>query len=293
MYHCLSQCDAQKLKKAGFEAGPYEHALEFGRAYYFDEDVYVIGGKAAAQIQSPHRAQLAETGFWLPSDSHLWYWLQLHHIDTTLQWDHQEEAFHVTGIDHTSGENTMGVILTCFMPCISWYIKSANPPCGAIRRPVICDWKSYQKAARPLSLSIWIRPSGNCFIGKEGNPMRYSNKSFWRKIMPVDWSYTTKLAIPECINALINEEGTFGGNPLNLHTYRCVRYSENQLHIIFHGPQFGKARHTEYMIFFTRGNGVTRIDFHFQHELLRCPPFTSVQELDMFMSEKVNASRII
>ena len=88
--------------------------------------------------------------------------------------------------------------------------------------------------------------------------------------MPVDWSYKSKLTVPEWIDALINEAGTFGGNPLKLHTCRWVKCSENQLHIIFHGPRFGKARHTEDMMFYTQGNGVALIDFHYKRELLRC-----------------------
>ena len=38
----LVQCDAQKLKKSGFEVEAYEDALELGRTYYLDEDDYVI-----------------------------------------------------------------------------------------------------------------------------------------------------------------------------------------------------------------------------------------------------------
>ncbi len=49
MYHYLSQLDAQKLKKAGFEVGAYGHALELGRTYFYDENIYIIGGKAAAK----------------------------------------------------------------------------------------------------------------------------------------------------------------------------------------------------------------------------------------------------
>ena len=110
MYHYLPHCDAQKLKKSGFEVGAYEYALELGRTYYFDEDDYVIGGKATSidKMQYSHHDQLAATGYWLPSDSHLWRWLQLNHIDVTLKWDHQEEVFFVTGIDNTSAEKYHG-----------------------------------------------------------------------------------------------------------------------------------------------------------------------------------------
>ena len=116
-------------------------------------------------------------------------------------------------------------------------------------------------------------------------------ESFWRKMMKVDWAYTTGLSIPECVTALVCEEGTFGEDPLNLHTYRCVLCGENQLYIVFHGPHFGKARHTEYRIVFTQGNGFTHVDFHFLHEMLGFPPFTSVQELDLFLSQKLGAAR--
>ena len=110
--------------------------------------------------------------------------------------------------------------------------------------------------------------------------------------MQVDWSYTTKLSVTECVSALVNEEGTFGEDPLNLYTYRCVQCSDSQLYIVFHGPRFGKARHTEYIMTLTHQNGRTVVAFQFLHELLGFPPFTSVQELDKFMSEKIGASRI-
>ena len=123
--------------------------------------------------------------------------------------------------------------------------------------------------------------------------MKHSSGSVWRKIMQVDWSYTTKLPVTVCTDAIVCEEGTFGDNLLNLHSYRCVRCSENQLYIVFQGPRFGKGRSTEYSMTFSEDNGSTKANLHFLHELLGFPPFTSVQELDMFMLEKISALRCI
>lgn len=110
MYHYLSECDAQKLKKSGFTFEKYEQTLELGRAYYFNHDYYVIGGEAALvdKIGYTRNDQMVAAGCWLPSDSHLWYWLQLNHIDVTLNWNHKEEVFHVCGIDCTNGKTYQG-----------------------------------------------------------------------------------------------------------------------------------------------------------------------------------------
>ena len=64
----------RKMKAAGFSYPDYEHFLNFGMLYYYNDDAYFIGGYSAGEFSDKDR-EVAAHGEWLPEASQLLSWL--------------------------------------------------------------------------------------------------------------------------------------------------------------------------------------------------------------------------
>lgn len=65
----------RKLKKAGFSYPEYEHSLQTGMVYYYQDDEYTIGGGTFASFSEFDKAA-ARDGEWLPDSEQLLSWLK-------------------------------------------------------------------------------------------------------------------------------------------------------------------------------------------------------------------------
>ena len=82
---------------------------------------------------------------------------------------------------------------------------------------------------------------------------------------------------------------------LNSVNAEATMLSDSQLYFVYKGRKFAKYRRSEYIMSFATGDSAstgTKITVAFNRELFNLPwPMTSVQELDIFMKEKLSAYR--
>lgn len=124
----------------------------------------------------------------------------------------------------------------------------------------------------------------------------------WNKIWPCDWAYVTSLPVSECVSRLCSEPHIFGKEWLcegffywrdDHFTYDCYEIAEDRSFLRFTGMKSnGNQRRTEYIVNLFQLPLATRIELLFQHEKWGRPPLTSTRELDVFMKEKIDASRV-
>lgn len=65
----------QKMRAAGFSYPEYEHFLNHGMLFYYQDDEYRIGGFSKADFTEQDKL-VAEQGEWLPEASQLLAWLK-------------------------------------------------------------------------------------------------------------------------------------------------------------------------------------------------------------------------
>ena len=107
------------------------------------------------------------------------------------------------------------------------------------------------------------------------------------------YAFQTHLPVNDCIERIISMPWEFRdprySTPL---WYKCQMISATRLLITFTGGQFQRFRRTEYIVdFYTRGQQ-TVIEMYFHKEFLSLLPYTSTQDLDAFMSQKIMAKRL-
>ena len=62
------------LKSVGFSYPEYEHDLNSGRIFFYNNDEYFIGGFCTKEFTEMD-IEVAQNGEWLPDDSQLFEWL--------------------------------------------------------------------------------------------------------------------------------------------------------------------------------------------------------------------------
>ena len=104
--------------------------------------------------------------------------------------------------------------------------------------------------------------------------------------------YATELPAAECIQKIMETPWEFKcewGTPL---WYKCEIVSPTRLFVTFTGGQFRKIKRTQYWMDFSLENGRTVITMSFYKELVNLSPFTLAGDIDLFMEQRINATRI-
>lgn len=101
--------------------------------------------------------------------------------------------------------------------------------------------------------------------------------------------YQTDLPAAQCIAA----EPWEYGDELTPLWYRCDAVAETGLVVTFRGGKFRKIVRTRYRMAFSPAEGRTVIRLDFLDELLGLPPMTLITDIDLFLSHKLRATRIM
>ena len=105
--------------------------------------------------------------------------------------------------------------------------------------------------------------------------------------------YETDRAIAECIREIMDTPHKYmcaSGTPL---WYKVELIESTKLAITFCGGQFRKSMHTQYLAEFMTVGYRTTVTLHFHSELFGLPPMTPISDIDLFMSQKIDAVRCI
>lgn len=85
----------KKLISVGFSFGDYEHHLNKGMLYYYDNDEYLIGGYSNKDFTDEEK-RISENGTWIPDADSLLKWLQSCGFCYRIEWD---GYYNVSAID--------------------------------------------------------------------------------------------------------------------------------------------------------------------------------------------------
>lgn len=110
----------------------------------------------------------------------------------------------------------------------------------------------------------------------------------WTAWYRIHRAFRTSLSAADCARILRDTEPTFG-DLLNPNFFEVKPLEDGRMLLIFKGKRFGKAIRTQYLMRFADepGGCVVTLDFH--RELLGLPSMTTVQEIDLFMKDKLQA----
>ena len=75
-----------KLQSVGFEFEQLEHRCSPGKVYYYDNNVYTIGGVWDGTPCSEFEQIIAHNGVWLPEEGDLIRWLELTDHDIEIKY---------------------------------------------------------------------------------------------------------------------------------------------------------------------------------------------------------------
>lgn len=73
----------RKLQAVGFTYPEYEHFLNIGMMFFYNDDEYLIGGYCKGDL-SEKDIEVAQRGDWLPEASQLLEWLKNTHFNVTI-----------------------------------------------------------------------------------------------------------------------------------------------------------------------------------------------------------------
>ena len=121
----------RKMKAVGFSYPDYEHFLNFGMLYYYNEDEYFIGGYSAGEFTDKDR-EVAEHGEWLPEASQLLSWLTDTDFTVNISVD-DEMYFAIQATDMVDGTAYNGGGLTL----ANALAKTITKICKSKHRPYI------------------------------------------------------------------------------------------------------------------------------------------------------------
>lgn len=103
-----------------------------------------------------------------------------------------------------------------------------------------------------------------------------------------DPSFHSPLSSAQCIRILQNADTTYG-DPLNPGYIEIRKLDDYRVLLIFKGRRFSKMMRTEYVAnLLEEADGCT-ITLTFHKEMFGLPPMTPLQDITLFMSEKLNA----
>lgn len=110
----------------------------------------------------------------------------------------------------------------------------------------------------------------------------------------MEWIYDTALTVAECFDRLLGHRPVTE-DELNPARFEMTRISDSRLYFVYKGRRFGKQKRTEFIMNFYSSDLAamqTKVVLNFSGELFHIPlPMTSVQEMDCFMEEMINAYR--
>lgn len=106
-----------------------------------------------------------------------------------------------------------------------------------------------------------------------------------------EMKYITELPVTDCMALISQRPFEYEcqlGMPL---WYDCRALSDTQLLVTFKGGKFRKFMRTQYMVDFRVEGGMTVVTMRFYKEMLGLPPITSLDDIDLFMKQKIQAVR--
>lgn len=98
----ITKYTLEKLKSVGFCFPEYEHNLNYGMCFYFENCEYIIGGSWDAPLPQLSK-KVAREGTWLPDTQQLVEWLQRSGFNFDIRWNDSEEVFTISAVDLKNG----------------------------------------------------------------------------------------------------------------------------------------------------------------------------------------------
>ena len=121
----------RKMKAVGFTYPEYEHFLNYGMLFYYNDDEYFIGGFSNNTFSDLDK-EVAQQGEWLPEAAQLLEWLTNTDFKVTISID-EGQYFSIQAIDITDGTLFNGGGLTL----ANALAKTITKICTANRRSYV------------------------------------------------------------------------------------------------------------------------------------------------------------
>ena len=96
----------RKMKAVGFTYPDYEHLLNYGMLFYYNNDEYFIGGFSNDNFSDLDK-EVAQQGEWLPEAAQLLEWLTNTDFTVTISID-EGQYFSIQAIDTIDGSRFNG-----------------------------------------------------------------------------------------------------------------------------------------------------------------------------------------
>lgn len=97
----------RQLLSVGFSYPDYEHHLNYGMLFYYQDSYYYIGGWEHDDF-SETDILAAQDGLWIPDGSQLLEWLKYNAFTVSIQFDSEEQYFHASATDTRTGRTYAG-----------------------------------------------------------------------------------------------------------------------------------------------------------------------------------------
>ena len=88
----------RQLISVGFSYPDYEHHLNHGMLYYYQDSYYCIGGWENGHFTDTD-ILAAQDGLWIPDGFQLLEWLKGNAFTVSIQLDSEEQYFHISASD--------------------------------------------------------------------------------------------------------------------------------------------------------------------------------------------------
>ena len=121
----------RKMKAVGFTYPEYEHFLNYGMLFYYNDEEYFIGGFSNNTFSDLDK-EVAQQGEWLPEAAQLLEWLTNTDFKVTISID-EGQYFSIQAIDITDGTLFNGGGLTL----ANALAKTITKICKANRRSYV------------------------------------------------------------------------------------------------------------------------------------------------------------
>ena len=121
----------RKMKAVGFTYPEYEHFLNYGMLFYYNDEEYFIGGFSNNTFSDLDK-EVAQQGEWLPEAAQLLEWLTNTDFKVTISID-EGQYFSIQAIDITDGTLFNGGELTL----ANALAKTITKICKANRRSYV------------------------------------------------------------------------------------------------------------------------------------------------------------
>ena len=121
----------RKMKEVGFTYPEYEHFLNYGMLFYYNDEEYFIGGFSNNTFSDLDK-EVAQQGEWLPEAAQLLEWLTNTDFKVTISID-EGQYFSIQAIDITDGTLFNGGGLTL----ANALAKTITKICKANRRSYV------------------------------------------------------------------------------------------------------------------------------------------------------------